>query len=128
LVGNVFVRGKGGAFKVRTRRGTEAVDLLGMVRFGGQEFIGFSVPLAFAGRYFVIEPGEPPLVSVVVEVGTTVGFEVVKNEPGDAKSGVTVTTQPNRNRHGRHGRSGFPLQDQTGIGNERHVRKRRRVG
>lgn len=32
-----------------------------MARFGGNEFTGFSVPLVFEGRYFVMEPGNPPL-------------------------------------------------------------------
>ena len=55
-----------------------------MVRyaFGGNRFINCSVPLAFEGRYFIVEPGDPdPLVSVVLEYQGKPIFEVSKNEP-----------------------------------------------
>ncbi len=38
-----------------------------MARFGGNEFSSFSVPLVFDGRYFVLEPGNPALLSVFIE-------------------------------------------------------------
>ena len=53
-----------------------------MVRFGGNEFINCSVPLAFAGRYFILETGTPVhLISVVLEYQDNPVFEVFKNEP-----------------------------------------------
>ena len=54
-----------------------------MARFGGNEFTTFSVPLAFEGRYFILEPGDPPRVSVVREYEGAPVFEVVRNEPVD---------------------------------------------
>jgi hypothetical protein len=64
-----------------------------MVRFGGNEFTAFAVPLVFGGRYFIVEAGDPPLVSVVVEQGGRLGFEVVKNEPGEA-DGIEARKTP----------------------------------
>ena len=52
-----------------------------MARFGGNEFTSFSVPLVFSGRYFVLEPGDPPRLSVFVEHGGMALFEVLKNKP-----------------------------------------------
>ena len=52
-----------------------------MPHFGGNEFTNFSVPLAFAGRYFILEPGNPPLVSVVLEHNGNPLFEIIKNQP-----------------------------------------------
>ena len=54
-----------------------------MAKFGGNEFIGFSVPLVFQGRYFIMEPGSPPNITVVVEIDGKPVFEVLKNEPLD---------------------------------------------
>jgi hypothetical protein len=64
-----------------------------MVRFGGSEFVNCSVPLAFEGRYFILEPADPPLVSVVCEHNGKPIFEVMRNEPVDnPKSAVSKTT------------------------------------
>jgi hypothetical protein len=52
-----------------------------MARFGGNEFTSFSVPFVFEGRYFIMEPGDPPKITVVVEVNGEPVFEVLKNEP-----------------------------------------------
>jgi len=52
-----------------------------LARFGGNEFTGFSVPLMFEGRYFILEPGDPPLVTVFVEREGQPVFEVMKNRP-----------------------------------------------
>ena len=52
-----------------------------MARFGGNEFTGFSVPLVFEGRYFVMEPGNPPSISVFLERNSQPAFEVLKNQP-----------------------------------------------
>lgn len=52
-----------------------------MARFGGNEFNAFSVPLVFNGRYFVLEPGNPPLLSVFFEANGQAVFEVLKNKP-----------------------------------------------
>ncbi len=53
-----------------------------MVKFGGNTFSDFSVPLVFEGRYFIMEPGtsSPSITVVVVHDGEPV-FEVLKNEP-----------------------------------------------
>jgi hypothetical protein len=64
----------------------------GMARFGKNEFTAFSVPLAFEGRYFILEPGDPPRVSVVREYQGSPVFEVVRNEPGDAPMSEVVKT------------------------------------
>jgi hypothetical protein len=69
-----------------------------MARFGGNEFITFSVPLVFEGRYFILEPGDPPRVSVVAEYEGGPVFEVMQNEPVDnplsevAKTATGVVT------------------------------------
>lgn len=52
-----------------------------MAHFGGNEFRSFSVPLVFEGRYFVLEPGDPPLLSVFTECDGAIVFEVLKNQP-----------------------------------------------
>ena len=66
-----------------------------MVRFGGSEFIDCSVPLAFAGRYFILEPGTPdPLLSVVVEYRGKPVFEVLKNEPVENPLSKVSKTRP----------------------------------
>jgi hypothetical protein len=52
-----------------------------MVRFGGSDFINCQVPLVFEGRYFILEPADPPLVSVILEYNGKLIFEVKQNEP-----------------------------------------------
>ena len=52
-----------------------------MAKFGGNTFTHFSVPLVYEGRYFLLEPGEPPLLTVFVLAGSTLEFEVLKNKP-----------------------------------------------
>jgi len=52
-----------------------------MTRFGGNEFIDVSVPLVFGDRIFLLEPGDPALLSVLLEVDGDPAFEVFKNEP-----------------------------------------------
>lgn len=52
-----------------------------MARFGGNEFVGFSVPLVFEGRYFLVEPGDPPMVTVFREHNGEPVFEILRNEP-----------------------------------------------
>ena len=65
-----------------------------MPKFGGNTFTHFSVPLVYDGRYFLLEPGEPPLLTVFVLTGGKPEFEVLKNKPVGAPSadpvGVTV--------------------------------------
>lgn len=65
-----------------------------MAKFGGNEFIGFSVPLVFEGRYFIMEPGNPPNITVVREVKGTPVFEVLKNEPSSNPSTDVSKTPP----------------------------------
>jgi len=73
-----------------------------MARFGGNEFKSFSVPLVFGGRYFVLEPGELPQLTVFVERGGLAEFEVLRNEPVDSphsavtKSAAGVVTVTDR--------------------------------
>lgn len=52
-----------------------------MARFGGCEFTDFSVPLVFEERYFIMEKGNPPLITVVMEVEGKPVFEILKNQP-----------------------------------------------
>ena len=54
-----------------------------MTKFGGRTFINCSVPLAFKGRYFILEPGNPPSFSVVLEHNGKPIFEIKKNAPVD---------------------------------------------
>jgi len=66
-----------------------------MVRFGGSEFVNCSVPLAFGGRYFILEPGTPdPMVSVVLEHQGQPVFEVLKNEPVENPLSKVSKTPP----------------------------------
>jgi hypothetical protein len=53
-----------------------------MISFGCDEFTHCSVPLAFDGRYFILEPSYPtPLISVVLELQGEPVFEVKRNRP-----------------------------------------------
>jgi hypothetical protein len=54
-----------------------------MTKFGGSTFINCSVPLAFKGRYFILESGDPPSFSVVLEHNGKPIFEIKKNVPSD---------------------------------------------
>lgn len=66
-----------------------------MVRFGGNEFINCSIPLAFGGRYFILEPGnETPMLSVVLEHQGKPFFEIFKNEPHDNPISDVSKTPP----------------------------------
>ncbi len=66
-----------------------------MVRFGGSKFVNCSVPLAFAGRYFILEPGTPdPMISVVLERQGQPVFEVLKNEPVENPLSKVSKTPP----------------------------------
>ena len=73
-----------------------------MARFGGNEFTSFSVPLVFGGRYFVLEPANPPLLTVFREIDGRPAFEVLKNQPVDnettevTKSGAGIVTVVDR--------------------------------
>lgn len=64
-----------------------------MAQFGGYEFTGFSVPLVFEGRYFIMEPGNPPLITVVIEVEGEPVFEILKNQPS-ANDVTDASTNP----------------------------------
>lgn len=46
-------------------------------------FNNCSVPLAFKGRYFILEPGNPPSFSVVLEHDGKPAFEIKSNKPCD---------------------------------------------
>lgn len=63
-----------------------------MVRFGGSKFSNCSVPLAFEGRYFILE-GDPPDISVVCEYEGEAIFEIKRNSiVENPLSEVSVTT------------------------------------
>jgi hypothetical protein len=64
-----------------------------MAQFGGNEFTTFSVPLVFEGRYFVLEPGNPPLLTVFSEKDGKPVFEVLKNQPVE-NALARVSTNP----------------------------------
>jgi len=65
-----------------------------MIKFGGSSFENCSVPLAFEGRYFILEPGEIPLVSVIIEHEGKPVFEVIRNEPADNPLSEVSKTPP----------------------------------
>lgn len=52
-----------------------------MAKIGGYEFADFSVPLVFEERYFIMEPGNPPLMTVMLNVKGEPVFEILKNRP-----------------------------------------------
>ena len=52
-----------------------------MARLDETGFNQYSVPLVFKDRYFILEPGDPPLLTVVSEKDGETFFEVLKNEP-----------------------------------------------
>lgn len=52
-----------------------------MAIFGSNTFEGLSVPLVFGGRYFIIEDGDPTLVSVLALHEGRFEIEVLRNEP-----------------------------------------------
>ena len=54
-----------------------------MTKIGGSTFINCSVPIAFKGRYFILEPGNPPAFSVVLDLDGRPVFEVMKNKPSN---------------------------------------------
>ena len=55
-------------------------------------FINCSIPLVFKGRYVVLEPGDPPCLSVIIEHQGNPVFEIRKNEPlGNPVSEVSVS-------------------------------------
>jgi hypothetical protein len=65
-----------------------------MAKFGGNEFIDFSVPLIFEGRYFIMEPGNPPKITVVLEIKGQPVFEVLKNESSNNPFTEVTKTPP----------------------------------
>ena len=65
-----------------------------MARFGGNEFTGFSVPLIFMERYFIMEPGNPPLITVVRSHAGEPVFEVIKNKPVPSETFEVTRTPP----------------------------------
>ena len=65
-----------------------------MARFGGNEFTEFSVPLIFEGRYFIMESGNPPSITVVREMHGEPVFEILKNAPKDNPTTAVSETPP----------------------------------
>jgi hypothetical protein len=62
-----------------------------MASFGGNEFHNFSIPLVFEERYFILEPGDIPNITVVIEKNGKPIFEIIKNEP--AKNEITEVSK-----------------------------------
>ncbi len=53
-----------------------------ILRLQPYEFMNCSLPLVFAGRYFLFEPASPgPKISVMFESQAQPWFEILKNEP-----------------------------------------------
>jgi hypothetical protein len=65
-----------------------------MARLDETDFNGYSVPLVFNDRYFILEPGDPPLLTVVSEKDGQPFFEVLKNEPGQNSLSEAVMSAP----------------------------------
>jgi hypothetical protein len=64
-----------------------------LAKFGGNEFTAFSVPLVFEGRYFILEPGNSPMLTVFLERDGQPVFEVLRNRPME-NSVSSVSTNP----------------------------------
>lgn len=61
----------------------------------GYQFGDFSIPLAFAGRYFILEPSpEGPVVSVLLDSEEAPVFDILKNEPIGNPDSVVVNSVP----------------------------------
>ena len=66
-----------------------------MIKFGGNKFNNFSVPLAFEGRYFILEiSNEDAQISVVLEHEGKAVFEVYRNEPKENPLTIVTKTKP----------------------------------
>ncbi len=65
-----------------------------MPHFGSNEFTHFSIPLVFEGRYFILEPGDPALMSVLVDREGARHFEVLKNKAVDNEETEVTETPP----------------------------------
>lgn len=77
-----------------------------MVHVNGQEFVRYSVPLVYEERHFIMELGDPHLITVLLAVDGQPSFEVLKNKPFgnaltlaslDAAGVVTVRDNANGN-------------------------------
>ena len=55
---------------------------------------GFSVPLVLDNRYFIMEPGDPELLTVVSEKDGEPFFEVLRNEPQDNPLSEVIKSTP----------------------------------
>jgi hypothetical protein len=61
----------------------------------GSNFLNCPVPLAFNGRYFILEPSTPaPLMSVVLEHNGVPVFEILRNEPNENPLSAVTKTPP----------------------------------
>ena len=65
-----------------------------MAQLGKSGFRGFSVPLVFDNRYFIMEPGNPKLLTVVTEKDGEPFFEVLRNKPRDNPLSEVVKSTP----------------------------------
>ena len=52
-----------------------------MAHLAGFDFTDFSLPLVFEERYFIMEAGNPPLITVVMEIEGQPVFDILKNQP-----------------------------------------------
>lgn len=56
------------------------------------KFVNCTIPITFEGRYFVLEPGNPALISVVIIENKNSVIEIRKNEPVEnSLSDITKT-------------------------------------
>jgi hypothetical protein len=65
-----------------------------MAQLGKSGFTGFSVPLVFDNRYFIMEPGNPKLLTVVSEKDGEPFFEVLRNTPQNNPLSEVVKSTP----------------------------------
>jgi hypothetical protein len=59
-----------------------------MAHFAGQTFSGFSIPLIFEDRVFILESADSSLITVVRDLNGEPFFEILKNEPCATKWSV----------------------------------------
>jgi len=65
-----------------------------MMNFGNNYFMGISIPLVVEDRYFILKPGDPPLLSVCHLVSGKPIFEVCNNTVKENPYTVVTKTPP----------------------------------
>ncbi len=65
-----------------------------ITKVGSNIFTGFSIPLVVDNRHFILEPGDPPLISVAVLEGDDLLFEVFRNVPRSDNPDIDASATP----------------------------------